>query len=193
MNNWAQILCMLIAEALSISPNQSQRKKICAPSEDSDQTARMRSLIRVFTGRMLDSLGCKVSPCGQRRLLSDYSDAQTDLSIPCAHMSERTFSHVVTQMVKSVNYQIQMPQASKWKLPSRKCLFSTYIKGKAQVLVSIYLVFHSYLDKGSHLARNFMVHVVLYQNQYFLLGMPVWLFLFNTYVYFLAIVSWKGK
>ena len=36
----------------------------CAPSEDSDQPAHSRSLIRIFTGRMLDSQGCKVSPCG---------------------------------------------------------------------------------------------------------------------------------
>ena len=36
-----------------------QRQRIylwtCIPSEDSDQTAQMRSLIRIFTGRILDS------------------------------------------------------------------------------------------------------------------------------------------
>ena len=31
----------------------------CAPSEDSDQTAQMRSLIRIFSGRMLDSQEAK--------------------------------------------------------------------------------------------------------------------------------------
>ena len=32
--------------------------RTCAPSEDSDQTAHSRSLIRIFTGRNLDSQGC---------------------------------------------------------------------------------------------------------------------------------------
>ena len=39
------------------------RLRICAvwseSSEDSDQTAHLRSLIRIFTGRILDSQGCK--------------------------------------------------------------------------------------------------------------------------------------
>ena len=34
-----------------------------APSEDSDQTAHSRSLIRIFTGRILDTHGYKVSSC----------------------------------------------------------------------------------------------------------------------------------
>ena len=43
------------------------RIRTYAPSEDSDQTAHSRSLIRIFTERILDSQGCKVSSCGQRR------------------------------------------------------------------------------------------------------------------------------
>ena len=47
-------------------------KKTClrtsAFSEDSDQPAHSRSLIRIFTGRILDSQGCKVSPCEQQKL-----------------------------------------------------------------------------------------------------------------------------
>ena len=45
------------------------RNKIsCVPREDSDQSAHSRSLIRIFTGRILDSQRFKVSSCGQRRL-----------------------------------------------------------------------------------------------------------------------------
>ena len=36
---------------------------------NSDQPAHSRSLNRIPTGRILDSQGCKVSPCGQRRLM----------------------------------------------------------------------------------------------------------------------------
>ena len=65
-----------------------------APSEDSDQTAHSRSLIRIFTGRNLDSKGRNVSPCGHRRLKSDCADAQADLSLRWVHMSESMFSYV---------------------------------------------------------------------------------------------------
>ena len=41
------------------------------PSEDSDQPAHLRSLIRIFTERILGSQGYKVSSCRQRRFLSD--------------------------------------------------------------------------------------------------------------------------
>ena len=67
--------------------------RLCATSEDSDQPAHSRSLIRRFTGCILDSK-CKVSSCGQRRLRSDCTDAQADLSLRWAHMSEDTFSNV---------------------------------------------------------------------------------------------------
>ena len=45
--------------------------------------------------RSLDSQGCKVSSCGQRRLCSDWEDAQADLSARFVHMSEGMFSHVM--------------------------------------------------------------------------------------------------
>ena len=37
-----------------------------------------RSLIRIFTGRILDRQRCKISSCRQRRLWSDCTDAQAD-------------------------------------------------------------------------------------------------------------------
>ena len=42
--------------------------RTCAPSEYSDQPHHSRNLIRIFTGRILDSQRCKVSSYGQRRL-----------------------------------------------------------------------------------------------------------------------------
>ena len=70
----------------------------CAFSEDSDQTAHLRSLIRIFTGRNLDSRGYKVSSCGQRRLCSDCAEAQTDLNLHWAHMTKGTFSNVAAHI-----------------------------------------------------------------------------------------------
>ena len=59
--------------------------RTCVLSEDSDQTAHSRSLIWIFTWRFLDSQGCKVSSCGQRRHWSDCTEA--DLSLRWAKMS----------------------------------------------------------------------------------------------------------
>ena len=87
-----------------------------ADNEDSDQTARMRRLIWVFVGRTFqislristdqnlhcahfDSQDCKFSSCGQWRLWSDCADAQADLSLRWAHLSEGTFSHVVVRII----------------------------------------------------------------------------------------------
>ena len=72
---------------------EPQRQKTylrtCAPSEDSDQPAHSRSLIRTFTRRILDSQGCKVSSWGRRILWSYCAHAQADLSLRWAHMSEK--------------------------------------------------------------------------------------------------------
>ena len=69
---------------------ETQRQKTylqkCALSDDSDQTAHSRSLIRIFTERFLNRQGCKVSSCRQRRRLSGCSYAQADLSLRWAHM-----------------------------------------------------------------------------------------------------------
>ena len=78
--------------------------RTCAPSEDSDQPVHSRSLIRIFTGHILDREGCKVSSCRQRRLWSDCADAQADLSFRWAHISEVPLSHVVAH-INIINIQ----------------------------------------------------------------------------------------
>ena len=55
-------------------------------SKGSDQPAYSRSLKRVFDGRIMGSQWFGASTDGKRSLLSDYVDAQTDLSIFCMHM-----------------------------------------------------------------------------------------------------------
>ena len=64
----------------------SHDKMTCVPSEDSDQPGHPPSLIRVFTVHSMGSWGPKVSSCGQRRLWSDWADAQADLSLCWADM-----------------------------------------------------------------------------------------------------------
>ena len=57
---------------------------------------RRSEWIRMFTVRILDSQGCIIVSCGQRRL---WSDAQSDQSLRWTHLSAGTFFHVVTHLV----------------------------------------------------------------------------------------------
>ena len=57
------------------------------------------SLIRVFAMRSLGSSGPKLSSCGQRRLWSDWADAQADLNLRWAYMPFCWFCHEAAQIV----------------------------------------------------------------------------------------------
>ena len=57
----------------------------CAPSENSDQPGRPPSLIRVFAVRMKQAWVLRYPLSAQRRLWSDWADAQADLSLRWAH------------------------------------------------------------------------------------------------------------
>ena len=74
-------------------------KMACAPSEDSNQPGLVLSLIRVFTVHSVGSSGPKLSSCGQRRLWSDWADAQAGLSLRWAHMLFCRLSHALAQLV----------------------------------------------------------------------------------------------
>ena len=71
----------------------------CAPSEDSNQPAHLPSLIRVFTVHSMGSQGPKNSSCGQRRLWSDWADAQTDLHCLWQHRSFCWFCRAAAQIL----------------------------------------------------------------------------------------------
>ena len=57
----------------------------CAPSEDSDQPGHPLSLIRVFAVRIKKALILSYPLSAQRRLWSDWADAQADLSLRWVH------------------------------------------------------------------------------------------------------------
>ena len=57
----------------------------CAPSEDSDQPGHPPSLIGVFAVRMKKAWVLSYPLSAKRRLLSDWADAQVDLSLRWAH------------------------------------------------------------------------------------------------------------
>ena len=66
----------------SSEPGHSISYKIaCAPSEDSDQPAHTRSLIRVFAGHLVSSQGFKASSGGQWRLCSSCDTGWSECSL----------------------------------------------------------------------------------------------------------------
>ena len=66
-------------------PHNKTNKIACAPSEDSDQPGHPPSLIRVFAVHMNKALLRSNPLIAQRRLWSDWADAQADLSLRSAH------------------------------------------------------------------------------------------------------------
>ena len=73
-------------------------KITCAPSEDSDQPGHPPSLIRVFVVHMKKSWVLSYPLISQRRLWSDWADAQADLCLRWAHISFCWFCHAAAQM-----------------------------------------------------------------------------------------------
>ena len=65
----------------------------CAPSEDSDQPGHLPSLIRVLPVRMKGHCVLSYPMSAQRRLWSDWTDAQADLGLRWAHRSFCWFCH----------------------------------------------------------------------------------------------------
>ena len=73
--------------------HSSSYEIVCAPIEDSDQPAHPRSLIRVFAVRLKSLRIIGYPHNAPRRLLSDYVDAQADISLQW-----RTYNLVGTAM-----------------------------------------------------------------------------------------------
>ena len=59
----------------------------------------------------LDTKGCKISSYGQRRLWSYCANAQADLSLRLAHMSEGTFPLVSAQICVMISFYILLSVA----------------------------------------------------------------------------------
>ena len=83
-------------------PHDKTSKMACAPSEDSDQPGRPPSLIRVFAVRTKKTWVLSYPLSAQRRLWSDWTDAQADLSLLWAHSY---FVGFVMRRLKSFDVQ----------------------------------------------------------------------------------------
>ena len=89
-------------------------KMACAPSEDSDQPGHLPSLIRVFAVHMKKPWVLNYQSSAQRRLWSDWADAQADLSRHLAH------THFVGFVMSQPKWQITRNEPGHEKM----CLMS---------------------------------------------------------------------
>ena len=90
----------------------------CASSKDSHQPGHPPSLIRVFVVRMKKAWVLSYPLSTQRRLWSDWVDAQADLSLCWAH------SHFVGFVMRRLIYEHQRPKSLRFILrsPAQKLL-----------------------------------------------------------------------
>ena len=80
--------CLVLVASFSFTsepPHDKTNKMACAPSENSDQPGHPPSLIRVFGVRMKKAWVLSYSLSAQRRIWSDWADAQADLNLHWAH------------------------------------------------------------------------------------------------------------
>ena len=87
--------------------HEKTNKMICAPSEDSDQHGYPPSLIRVSAVRLKQNWVLSYPLSAQRRLWSDWADAQADLSLRWAQKSFCWFCHEAAQNASSSSLHMQ--------------------------------------------------------------------------------------
>ena len=104
MYPWTISLNLVILNEL---PHDKTNEMACAPSEDLDQPGHLPSLTRVFAVRLMGSSGPKLSSSGQRRLRSDWADAQADLSLHWAHLPFCLFCHDVAHVMIAIKHDFQ--------------------------------------------------------------------------------------
>ena len=88
-----------IVDNTSWAATWQNQQSDCAPSEDSDQPGHQPSLIRVFAVRMKKAWVLIYPLSAQRRLWSDWVDAQADRSLRSAQIHFVGFYHVAAQLV----------------------------------------------------------------------------------------------
>ena len=100
-------------------PRDKTNKLACARSEDSDQPGHPPSLIRDFAVRIKKAWVLIYPLSAQRRLWSDWANAQADLSLRWAHMSVCWVCHEAAHV--STAYYCHIPIAQVFYVTLCKC------------------------------------------------------------------------
>ena len=89
-----------------LEPRHDKTNKLtCTPSEDSDQPGHPPSLIRAFAVRMTKPWALIYPLSIQKRLWSDWADAQADLNRQWEHVLCCWFCHATLTLVEDLCHQ----------------------------------------------------------------------------------------
>ena len=153
-----------------MEPVISKRYKFtCAPSEDSDQPAHPRSLIRIFNGSYIGSQESKVSSGAKVRLWADCSDVQTGLKLRCTHIP--TYTYLLANLKEDkIGFQDRLSLNAGLNL----CSILQYLRSSLSYhlsLISLFCLFFS--GRLRQVLQNDLTHVryILY---HWLLGPSYW-------------------
>ena len=135
---------------MTTEPQHDKTNKLtCAPSVDYDQPGHPPSLIRAFAMRSMGSWQPKASPCRQRRLWSDWVDAQAELSLHWVHISFCWFCRTVTQLFLRLKIQFDPSLVSKdrfWNMDKVKYRTNKQVRYILQSVQALRYILHSVQD-----------------------------------------------
>ena len=134
-------------------PHDKINKMACVPSEDSDQPGLLPSLIRVFAVRMKKAWVLSYPLSAQRKLWSDWVDAQADLSLRWAH------SHFVGFVMRRLKC---CPSLWHFYLTWDKCQTQVLATSKSAAGWSKPLLFKYGTNRFSHYEAQMVSNLDLY-------------------------------
>ena len=121
------LIYFLVSSGKQIELHRDKTNKMaCAPSEDSDQPGHLPSLIRVFAVRLKKARSLSYPWSAQRRLWSDWTDAQADLSLRWAHMPFCWFCH----LSRCGSIMLYWPLVKEWVITATKSFIPLWIHWK---------------------------------------------------------------
>ena len=114
--------CLQSIRILKWAASWQNQQSECAPSEDSDQPGHPPSLIRVFAVRMKKAWTLSYPLSAQRRLWSDWADAQADLRLHWVHSHAVGFDMRRLKLWEMLKKHLSrdMTKPTKWVCPQRR-------------------------------------------------------------------------
>ena len=145
-------------------PHDKTNKMACAPSEDSDQPGQPPSLIRIFAVCMKKAWVLSYPMSAQRRLWSDWADAQADLSLRWVHslfvgfvVRRLIYFHNIYMYHKNTKHTVYRHQKKNWcnYLITWTMVYGVVCSGLT-LLSTIFQSYHDavWLRQGAHNAPS---------------------------------------
>ena len=140
---------LMITQDIIWAATWQNQQNDCAPSEDSDQPGHPPCLIRVFVVCIKKAYVLSFPLSAQRRLWSDWADAQADLSLRCAH------SHFVSVVIRRL---IWLNLVDLYKVSHNHTVFPWHEKYKRMVTKDSLFICKSSIPDIFHIKETQILH-----------------------------------